>query len=191
MEQAKNTKKKIVVPQKPGMNLVVRKKVFDVKKMVIILVIVVAALLVFAKFGILDQLDKKRAAQQELDNQQQMLQAIQLKEIAYGDLEQRYGRYSYGWMEENEASMLQREKIFGVIEKILVPKCVIESLTLNGNQMSLSVRGITLDEARELVKVLEADENVAAATVYSAVATDEKLTARINMTVIFTKEAAQ
>ncbi len=191
MEQAKNTKKKIVVPQKSGMNLVVRKKVFDVKKMVIILVIVVAALLVFAKFGILDQLDKKRAAQQELDNQQQMLQAIQLKEIAYGDLEQRYGRYSYGWMEENEASMLQREKIFGVIEKILVPKCVIESLTLNGNQMSLSVRGITLDEARELVKVLEADENVAAATVYSAVATDEKLTARINMTVIFTKEAAQ
>jgi Tfp pilus assembly protein PilN len=191
MEQAKNTKKKIVVPQKSGMNLVVRKKVFDVKKMVIILVIVVAALLVFAKFGILDQLDKKRAAQQELEHQQQMLQAIQLKEIAYGDLEQRYGRYSYGWMEENEASMLQREKIFGVIEKILVPKCVIESLTLNGNQMSLSVRGITLDEARELVKVLEADENVAAATVYSAVATDEKLTARINMTVIFTKEAAQ
>ncbi len=191
MEQAKNTKKKIVVPQKPGMNLVVRKKVFDVKKMVIILVIVVAALLAFAKFGILDQLDKKRAAQRELDEQQQMLQAIQLKELQYGDLEARYGRYSYGWMDENEASMLQREKIFGVIEQILVPKCVIESLTLNGNQMSLSIRGITLDEARELVKVLEADENVAAATVYSAVATDEKLTARINMTVIFTKEAAQ
>ncbi len=191
MEQAKNTKKKIVVPQKSGMNLVVRKKVFDVKKMVIILVIVVAALLAFAKFGILDQLDKKRAAQRELDEQQQMLQAIQLKELQYGDLEARYGRYSYGWMDENEASMLQREKIFGVIEQILVPKCVIESLTLNGNQMSLSIRGITLDEARELVKVLEADENVAAATVYSAVATDEKLTARINMTVIFTKEAAQ
>ncbi len=185
------TEKKIVIPRKVGMNLVNVQSAFDVKKMAIILVLVVLALGLFAKFGIIDQLAKRTAAQNELSLAQQQMQAIQIKEAKYGDLEEKYGRYSYGWMSEEEASMLQREQIFDVVETKIAPSCVIETMSLTGNTMSLSVRGITLDEARELVKVLEEDKRVSAATVYSAVASDEKLTARISMTVLFTKEVAE
>ena len=75
---AAKTKKKgaIAAPTKKTMNFVHHKSSFNPKKVIpaVIIVLILGAL--FAKFGILDQLDKKTAAYNELGMKQDQLNAV-------------------------------------------------------------------------------------------------------------------
>ena len=182
------TKKTPALPTKKTMNFVHHESSFNPKKVLPLAIVVVLVAGLFAKFGIMDQLDKKTAAYNDLAQRQEQLAVVNAKLAGYDELEKQYGRYSYGWMDESEVNMVSRMDVLALVEKKISPAAVIENIAVNGNVLTLNIHGITLEQASAMVKSLEESEMVTSATVYNAdAATAEE--ASIFLSIILTKEA--
>ena len=182
------TKKTPALPTKKTMNFVHHESSFNPKKVLPLAIVVVLVAGLFAKFGIMDQLDKKTAAYNDLAQRQEQLAVVNNKLAGYDELEKQYGRYSYGWMDESEVNMVSRMDVLALVEKKISPAAVIENIAVNGNVLTLNIHGITLEQASAMVKSLEESEMVTSATVYNAdAATAEE--ASIFLSIILTKEA--
>ncbi len=157
-------------PSKRTMNFVHHESSVNWGKVLLLVLVLILAAGVFAKFGILDQLDKKTAAYNELAAQQEQLALVNAELVGYDELESQYGRYSYGWMDDTEVNMVSRMDVLNLVESKIAPKATIENLAVNNNILTLNIHGITLKAASAMVKSLEASDLVQSATVYSAVA---------------------
>ena len=182
------TKKTPALPSKKTMNFVHHESSFNPKKVLPLAIVAIVVIAVFAKFGIMDQLDKKTAAYNDLAQRQEQLAVVNAKLAGYDELEKQYGRYSYGWMDESEVNMVSRMDVLALVEQKISPAAVIENIAVNGNVLTLNIHGITLEQASAMVKSLEESEMVTSATVYNAdAATAEE--ASIFLSIILTKEA--
>ena len=182
------TKKTPALPSKKTMNFVHHESSFNPKKVLPLAIVVVLVAGLFAKFGIMDQLDKKTAAYNDLAQRQEQLAVVNAKLAGYDELAKQYGRYSYGWMDESEVNMVSRMDVLALVEKKISPASVIENIAVNNNVLTLNIHGITLEQASAMVKSLEESEMVTSATVYNAdAATAEE--ASIFLSIILTKEA--
>ena len=187
-KQIKKNTKATVLPTKKTMNFVHHESSFNPKKVLPLAIVVVLVAGLFAKFGIMDQLDKKTAAYNDLAQRQEQLAVVNAKLAGYDELEKQYGRYSYGWMDESEVNMVSRMDVLALVEKKISPAAVIENIAVNGNVLTLNLHGITREQASAMVKSLEESEMVTSATVYNAdAATAEE--ASIFLSIILTKEA--
>ena len=189
-EIAKKAKKKgaVVAPSKKTMNFVHHQSNVNYKRLIPVLLVLIIVAAVFAKVGILDQLDKKTAAYNELAQKQEMLAAVNSRLTGYAELEKEYGRYSYGWMNETEVNMVSRMDVLKLVEDKISKAAVIENLAVNNNVLTMNIHGITLEQASAMVKSLEQSDLVVSATVYNAVA-EEAEEAKIFISIILTKEA--
>ena len=187
-KQIKKNTKAAVLPSKKTMNFVHHKSNFNPKKVLPLVAVAIIALVLLAKFGIMDQLDKKTAAYNELTQRQEQLAAVNAKLADYDELSKKYGRYSYGWMNETEVSMVSRMDVLALVEAKITPAAVVENIAVNNNVLTLNIHGITLEQASAMVKSLEASEMVSSATVYNASAENAE-EASIFMSIILTKEA--
>ena len=187
-KQIKKNTKTAVLPTKKTMNFVHHASSFNLKKILPMAIVVIIAAALFAKFGILDQLDKKTAAYNDLAQRQEQLAVVNAKLAEYDELAKQYGRYSYGWMDESEVNMVSRMDVLALVEEKITPAAVIENIAVNNNVLTLNIHGITLEQASAVVKSLEQSEMVTSATVYNADAeTAEE--ASIFLSIILTKEA--
>ena len=182
------TTKTPALPSKKTMNFVHHESSFNPKKVLPLAIVVVLVAGLFAKFGIMDQLDKKTAAYNDLAQRQEQLAVVNAKLAGYDELEKQYGRYSYGWMSESEVNMVSRMDVLALVEQKISPASVIENITVNNNVLTLNIHGITLEQASAMVKSLEESEMVSSATVYSASAENAE-DASIFLSIILTKEA--
>ena len=187
-KQIKKNTKATVLPTKKTMNFVHHASSFNPKKVLPLAIVVIIVAAVFAKFGIMDQLDKKTAAYNDLALRQEQLAVVNAKLAGYDELEKQYGRYSYGWMSESEVSMVSRMDVLALVEQKISPASVIENIAVNNNVLTLNIHGITLEQASAMVKSLEESEMVSSATVYSASAENAE-DASIFLSIILTKEA--
>ena len=188
-KNAKAVKKAAVnIPSKKTMNFVHHKSNINWKKVIPSLVVVFIIAAVFAKFAVLDLLDQKHLAQAELEMKQAQLDAINTRLAGYEDLEKEYGRYSYGWMDEDEVNMVSRMDVLHLVEEEIASKAIIDNLAVNNNVLTMNIHGITLEQASAMVKSLEARGLVQSAAVYKAVA-EEAQEAQIFMSIIMAKEA--
>ena len=187
-KQIKKNTKATVLPTKKTMNFVHHASSFNPKKVLPLAIVVIIVAAVFAKFGIMDQLDKKTAAYNDLAQRQEQLAVVNAKLAGYDELEKQYGRYSYGWMSESEVNMVSRMDVLALVEQKISPASVIENIAVNNNVLTLNIHGITLEQASAMVKSLEESEMVSSATVYSASAENAE-DASIFLSIILTKEA--
>ena len=182
------TKKTAALPSKKTMNFVHHESSFNPKKVLPLAIVVVLVAGLFAKFGIMDQLDKKTAAYNDLAMRQEQLAAVNNKLADYDELAKQYGRYSYGWMDESEVNMVSRMDVLALVEQKISPASVIENIAVNNNVLTLNIHGITLEQASAMVMSLEESEMVTSATVYNADAENAE-EASIFLSIILTKEA--
>ena len=182
------TKKTPALPSKKTMNFVHHESSFNPKKVLPLAIVAIVVIAVFAKFGIMDQLDKKTAAYNDLAQRQEQLAVVNAKLAGYDELAKQYGRYSYGWMDESEINMVSRMDVLALVEQKISPASVIENIAVNNNVLTLNIHGITLEQASAMVKSLEESEMVSSATVYSASAENAE-DASIFLSIILTKEA--
>jgi hypothetical protein len=181
-------KNAVQYPSKKTMNFVHHQSGINLKKLIpaLVLVLIIGAL--FAKFAILDPLAKRDVALGELTDKQTQLALINGKLTGYEELAQQYGRYSYGWMNETEVSMVSRMDVLQLVEQEIATKAIIDNMAVNNNVLTLNIHGITLEQASTMVRSLEERGLVESAAVYNAVAEQAK-EAEIFMSIIMTKEA--
>ena len=181
-------KKAVQMPSKKTMNFARRQSNFNPKKVIPIILVILIVAAVLVKFGIMDPLDKKTAAYSELSYKQVQLAALNAKLADYDELEQEYGRYSYGWMNETEVSLVSRIDALNLVEKQIANKAVVKNMAVNNNVLTLNIKGIPLKEASDMVAKLEMNDLVESAAVYNATA-EAAEEAEIFMSIILTKEA--
>ena len=181
-------KKAVQMPSKKTMNFARRQSNFNPKKVIPIILVILIVAAVLVKFGIMDPLDKKTAAYSELSYKQVQLAALNAQLTGYEELEQEYGRYSYGWMNETEVSLVSRIDALNLVEKQIANKAVVKNMAVNNNVLTLNIKGITLKEASDMVAKLEMNDLVESAAVYNATA-EAAEEAEIFMSIILTKEA--
>lgn len=184
------TKNKVnaAAPSKKTMNFSRHVSSFDLRKMAPYLIVIVIVLALFAKFGFIDQLSKKADAYAQLADIQSQQEMLDLKLKDYPELEKQYGRYSYDWMSEDEVSLVDRMEVYSLIDSKIMDAAVIEDFAINGNVITMNIRGITLIKASAVVKDLESSPMVDSAYVYSAEAENAEQ-AEMFMTVNLVKEA--
>lgn len=183
-------KKGAVKATKRTMNFVHHKSNFNPMKVLPVVLVVVIALTMFVKVGFLDQLSKKTLAYSELATKQEQLALINARLVGYDELQQQYGRYSYGLMNETEINLVSRMDVLALVENKIANKATIENFAVNNNVLTMNIYGITLEEASAMVKNLESSELVSRATVNSATADDGK-EARIFISITLTKNAEE
>lgn len=181
-------KKAVQMPSKKTMNFARRQSNFNPRKVIPIILVILIVAAVLVKFGVMDPLDKKSAAYSELSYKQVQLAALNAKLADYEELEQEYGRYSYGWMNETEVSLVSRIDALNLVEKQIANKATIKNMAVNNNVLTLNIKGITLKEASDMVAKLEMNDLVESAAVYNATA-EAAEEAEIFMSIILTKEA--
>lgn len=180
--------KAVQLPSKKTMNFVHHQSGINVRKLIPALVIVLAAGALFAKFGFLDPIAKRDAARAELELKQAQLVTIEAKLEGYEELELKYGRYSYGWMNDTEVNMVSRMDVLQLVEQEIANKAFIDNMAVNNNVLTMNIHGITLEQASAMVKSLEDRGLVESAAVYNAVA-EQAQEAEIFLSIILTKEA--
>ena len=100
--------KKKTVASKSTINLSCHKSSFQPKRVIPVVLIIIVVGALFAKFGFLDLIDKKGDAYSDLAQKQETYSAVNARLIGYDELADQYGRYSYGWLTETEASLVDR-----------------------------------------------------------------------------------
>ena len=181
-------KKAVQMPSKKTMNFARRQSNFNPKKVIPIILVIIIVAVAFAKFAIMDPMDKKAAAYADLSSKKIELATVNAKLADYDALSHEYGRYSYGWMNETEISLVSRIDALNLVEKQIANKAVVKNMAVNNNVLTLNIKGITLQEASDMVAKLEKNDLVESAAVYNATASEAK-EAEIFMSIILTKEA--
>ena len=182
--------KKMVTTAKVTMNIARHKSEFNPVKVGVIALAIILVTLLFTKFAILDPLQQKTDALAELSAKQDQMAVINAKLAGWDELQALYGRYSYGWMTENETNLVERMDIVRLLETKILPRARIEDFTISGNVLTVNLEGITLKQTSSLVTTLEADPLVTSATVYKA-SNDDAEIKEVNMVVILAKEVTE
>lgn len=182
--------KKMVTTAKVTMNFARHKSEFNPVKVGVIALAIILVTLLFTKFAILDPLQQKTDALAELSAKQDQMAVINAKLAGWDELQALYGRYSYGWMTENETNLVERMDIVRLLETKILPRARIEDFTISGNVLTVNLEGITLKQTSSLVTTLEADPLVTSATVYKA-SNDDAEVKEVNMVVILAKEVTE
>ena len=182
--------KKMVTTAKVTMNFARHKSEFNPVKVGVIALAIILVTLLFTKFAILDPLQQKTDALAELSTKQDQMAVINAKLAGWDELQALYGRYSYGWMTENETNLVERMDIVRLLETKILPRARIEDFTISDNVLTVNLEGITLKQTSSLVTTLEQDPLVTSATVYKA-SNDDAEIKEVNMVVILAKEVTE
>ena len=182
--------KKMVTQAKVTMNFARHKSDFNFGKVALVALVIIVATLLFTKFAILDPLDQKTQALNELSSKQTQMDILSAKLAGWDELQALYGRYSYGWMTEDETNLVERMDILRLMEKKILPKARIEDFSISQNVLTVNLEGITLEQTSSLVTLLEQDPMVQSATVYKA-SNDDEAIKEVNLVVILAKEVSE
>lgn len=156
-------------PVKRTMNLVIREKTWSSPSRVLpILALIVALAVLFSKFAVADRLAQVSRAQAQVGQLRQQIVQLQSAYADYGQVEEEYRRYSYGSLTESELALADRLQVLDLLEEKLMPAAQVKNLAAGGNSLSLTLAGITLEQASSLVADLENSDIVDAVAVYTA-----------------------
>jgi len=179
-----------VLSSKKTMNFARHQSSFNIRKVLPVLLLLLIAFAAFVKVAIMDPTEDKVHAYNVLAYKQAQLAAANEKLAGYEALQQEYGRYSYGWMNENEINTVNRIEILELVEQKISPAAEIANLSISNNVLTLNISGLTLEEASTMVINIEQSPMVDSAFLHNAVsATAEE--AAISISIIRAKEVAE
>lgn len=160
------TSKKKVEPSKRTLNLAIRERRYpDPKKWIpgVLVVILLAAL--FAKFAVVDRYAKLDEAEKELSDKKATLEDTRAQYADYDEVRERYNMYSYEGFDRTIANRLD---VMDLLKRDVFPVCEVQSLSVSGKTISLSVTDLNLSQISQLIATLEGEPMVSRVTVFTA-----------------------
>lgn len=156
-------------PTKRTLNLVIRETPwYSPSRMAPILLAIVAATVLFSKFAVSDRLAQVQMAQVENQRLQQSIAQLQQSYADYDQVAAQYHRYSYAAFTQAELAQADRMAVLELLETTVMPTAQVRNLAVNSNSLSLTLAGITLEQASSLVASLESSGIVDTVAVYTA-----------------------
>ena len=157
---------------KKGINLIQHGE--DKDKLVLYGLIALLALVVVAavvKFGVIDQIARREAAQANYDSVHAQYLETQRALENYDKVLLEYRTYSMDWMEGDESGRyvnIQRKQVLDMIEEKVMPLGVVKSVLINDNRVEIMMSGMNLSEISAMCADIEDTPFVASANLRTA-----------------------
>ena len=150
----------------------------SLKRTVILGGIVLIAGICLLKFGVVDQNAKLIEAQSNYYNIQDQNTAMSQAIADYGAVQVEYRTYATEWNTSDSQSVdyvsVPRTKLLDLIETQIMPRGDLSNIVVNGDSVILSLSGMTLEEASDMLNDLLESPVVATAAINNATTYEEK-----------------
>lgn len=157
------------MPVKRSINLAKsQEKPLNLRIAIPALVLIILGAIALSKFAVVDRLVAMSRAQSEVVAVQAQLNEYYATIEGMEDLTEEYAHYTYSGMTQEEIERTDRVKVLQLIQKVILPRAVVNNWTVNGNLLSLSLYRSSLQEINELVQKLNTDNLVDYCTVTTA-----------------------
>lgn len=140
------------IPSKVTMNLYQGDtRQTDIRKAIIVGVLLLVFILLFLKFGVLDQLDGLTRRQNELAHQEALLDQYKAQAPEYASVKEAYDtlRAQYG------GDSLDAISLITMIEQQVMPRATVSSIAFTNNTLTLTLYNVPLDTVGEISKTLQ------------------------------------
>lgn len=138
--------KKPEYPSKTSLNLVMTGRTTRYNRTMLAAAVLVAlAIGLFTKFAVLDRLAKERDAWRETYQQQRYLDALLKTNAEYDQLFAQYERYFAS--EDVQKQYVDAVEVIRIVDDLLIPNASVHSYSLGGNTLSITLKGIDLEQA--------------------------------------------
>ena len=160
-------RKAVKCPQKTGINMNMREKRTGT---VLTLVIGVAAIVILAglaaKFGVIDQYQRQADAQAAYSKVHQQHQTMEEALLDYDKVLTEYRTYSMDWLTgadetDDRFVSVSRQQVLDLIEREMMTRGTVNSVRVYGNNVVVSMTGMSLAEISEMFSDIEAEPMVA------------------------------
>ncbi len=130
------------------------KKKLSLPKFILILVLILAAVVLFAKFLVIDRFVELDRTQAEASALQSQINAnyAQIRELS--GVTEEYAHYTYSGMTADELALVSRVDVMDMIGRVILPYASVSSWTLQGNTLVMSVYNTTLNRLNQIVSVV-------------------------------------
>lgn len=122
----------------------------------------------FTKYLVIDQLKKVNEAQAAYNSYQNSLNALRKENADYTEVQDDYSHYGNGYLNEEEASLQDRQKMIDVINQKVQVDSGITSITIDGNTATVEIESVLLREVSSVVANLESSDIVSYVGVQTA-----------------------
>ncbi len=143
------------LPNKKTMNLVVLEKGENSKTTdIVLIVLLVVILAVFAKFGVLDIYNEKKAEQEKTDAAQAELEQNKELLTRYEAVFEKFSHYFKAFLSEDELKLVDRLELIDMLDEHLFNVAEMQSVNINGNTIGISFYDVTLEQVGQLAQDL-------------------------------------
>ena len=156
---------------------------------------VLVCLLGLGKFLVYDVWMETTEAQQALAAAERQLEDVQLELTDYGEVWERYSRYS---ATEEERALIDRMEVLALLDEAVGTTAVMDAVSIGGGTVQLQFSGVTLAQTARIVSALEASPIVAYTMVNTAATTqsegapaDDSAPVQASVLIQLQKEASQ
>ena len=180
-------KKAVRCPTKRSVNLARRPpRTRSALTLVIGIVLIAALSLAVAKFAVLDQLARQRAAEANYQSVHAQYEQMQQALEDYGAVEQEYRTYSRSWMtEENGAFVdVDRMDVLHLLEQQLLACGEVRSFAVQRDTVVAAMAGMRLADVSAMFERLQQQPIVAAASLNLASTADEDGLLEFSITIL-------
>lgn len=133
------------------------KKKVSLPVFILTAVIIIVAVAAFAKFAVFDRfaaLDKAQAEASSLKSQIDRNYA-QIRELS--GITEEYAHYTYSGMTADELALVSRVDVMEMISRVILPYASVNSWTLKGNTLNMTVYNTTLNLVNSVVASINAE----------------------------------
>ena len=156
MSEKKTVQRKVKFPTKKTLNLMIKEKTLaSPTRLIPILLLIVVGALAFSKFAVADRLEKVNKEEAELATMKNQLELILNAFSDYDQVADQYSRYSY---ENFDRTIPDRIDVLEMLEEWFMPVCRIQSLSINGRDLTMTIADINMDTITYLTGVLTYEE---------------------------------
>ena len=174
----KNSKKPVRYTNKRGINLAsVDERRNKTLTAILLFIAIVAIAAAVAKFGLLDLFAKRDAAQQQYDTVHTQFLASEKAIEEYDSVLLEYRTYSMDWMENDESGRyvsVARRDVLDVIEREMRTNGTVTGLNVNGNSVTVDMKGMNLSQISAMCTDLEDYPFIKSAVIKSAKTEEDK-----------------
>ena len=151
--------KKTKLPSKQTLNLMIKVKTLaHPTRLIPILLLIFVFAAAFAKFAVINRLDQVKKAEAELAEMHRNLEMIESTYADYDEVQKEYNRYTY---QNFDRSIADRLDVLSLIERQIFPISVVQSLSISDKTVSMTINGLTLEQASTLLDSLLSEPLVA------------------------------
>ena len=174
-------------PTKHSVNLAKRPpRTRSAVTLVLGVVLIAVLALAVAKFAVLDQLARHRAAEQQYQSVHAQYVEMQNALESYDAVEQEYRTYSRSWMTEENGSFVDvdRMDVLALVEQELMARGEVRSLAAQQNTLVVHMAGMSLAEVSAMLESVQRQPIVAGASLNLASTADEDGLLEFSVTVV-------